>query len=86
MSGTSSTDEEGPQRDARPAKPRARVARTSRQRTTPSPTKFSLVREQRQPAGEFREFIDYNATSGSDFLTAEESPPRAQKSKAQEKT
>ena len=73
-SGTSSSDEEGPQRDARPAKPRARVARPSKQRATASPTKFTLVREQRQPAGELSEFINYNATSGSDFLTAEESP------------
>ena len=73
-SGNSSSDEEGPQRDTRPAKPKARVTKANKQRTTPSPTKFSLVREQRQPAGEFREFIDYNATSGSDFLTAEESP------------
>ena len=75
---SSSSDEEGPQKDARPdarpAKPRPRGFRANKKRSTPSPTKFSLVREQRQPAGEFREFIEYNATSGSDFLTAEESP------------
>ena len=73
-SAKSSADEEGPQRDAQPANREPPNSSRNKGRPTVSPTKFSLVREQRQPAGEFREFIDYHASSGSDFLTAEESP------------
>ena len=73
-SANSSADEEGPQRDAQTANRKPPYSSRSKARPTVSPTKFSLVREQRQLAGEFREFIDYHASSGSNFLTAEESP------------
>ena len=42
--------------------------------TAPKPTKFTLLREQCQPAGEFRQYIQDAASDSSDFRTADESP------------
>ena len=36
--------------------------------------RFTLVREQRQPAGEFRQYIQDARSDSSDFRTADESP------------
>ena len=38
------------------------------------PTRFTLVREQRQPAGEFHQYIQDAQSDSSDFRTADESP------------
>ena len=38
------------------------------------PTRFTLVQEQRQPAGEFRQYIQDAASDSSDFRTTEKSP------------
>ena len=55
----------------RQKRPKPAQARSS---TSPKPTRFTLVREQRQPAGEFHQYIQDAQSDSSDFRTADESP------------
>ena len=75
--GHNSSAEEQPQ-PRRRSPTRARRRRSPRPARSPStatkPTKFTLLREQRQPAGEFRQYIQDAASDSSDFRTADESP------------
>ena len=69
----SSAEEEPRQRKAA-AGPRRRTLQPALPPSASRPTRFTLVREQRQPAGEFRQFIQDAASDSSDFRTADESP------------
>ena len=69
----SSAEENEPRRRSPQRSNRARPARP-RTTTSPKPTRFTLVREQRQPAGEFRQYIQGAQSESSDFMTADESP------------
>ena len=42
--------------------------------SSPRPTRFTLVREQCQPAGEFQQYIQDAQSDSFDFRTADESP------------
>ena len=69
----SSAEENEPRRRSPPRQRRTRPSQP-RSSTSPKPTRFTLVREQRQPAGEFRQYIQDAQSDSSDFRTADESP------------
>jgi len=69
----SSAEENEPRRRSPPRQKRPKPAQ-ARNSTSPKPTRFTLVREQRQPAGEFHHYIQDAQSDSSDFRTADESP------------
>ena len=69
----SSAEENEPRRRSPQRNKRTRPAQP-RTATSPKPTRFTLVREQRQPAGEFQQYIQDAQSDSSDFRTADESP------------
>ena len=69
----SSAEENEPRRRSPPRQKRARSTRPPNP-SSPRPTRFTLVREQRQPAGEFHQYIQDAQSDSSDFRTTDESP------------
>ena len=69
----SSAEENEPRRRSPPRQKRPKPAQ-ARSSTSPKPTRFTLVREQRQPAGEFQQYIQDAQSDSSDFRTADKSP------------
>ena len=69
----SSAEENEPRRRSPPRQKRPKPAQ-ARNSTSPKPTRFTLVMEQRQPAGEFHHYIQDAQSDSSDFRTADESP------------